>query len=115
MFDGVSQRLTTWATTLGAGAVVFTGDAPQDGTPAARLSLLAILPYPPPRTLTRAPLRFRLRYLVTCPSTMPEAQTLLGRLLVSALQEPDVCRSNWATSRRSGGRRWAGPSSRHSG
>ncbi|MFC3831613.1 MULTISPECIES: carboxypeptidase-like regulatory domain-containing protein [Deinococcus] len=90
MFDGVSQRLTTWATTQGAGAVVFAGDAPHDSTLAARLSLLGILPFPPPRTLTRAPLRFRLRYLVTCPSTTPEAQTLLGRLLVSALQEPEL-------------------------
>ena len=90
MFDGVSQCLTTWATTQGAGAVVFAGDAPHDSTLAARLSLLGILPFPPPRTLTRAPLRFRLRYLVTCPSTTPEAQTLLGRLLVSALQEPEL-------------------------
>ncbi len=90
MFDGVSQRLTTWATMQGAGAVVFAGDAAQDGTLAVRLSLLAILPYPPPRTLTRAPLRFRLRYLVTCTSAIPEAQLLLGRLLVSAMQDPDV-------------------------
>lgn len=90
MFDGVTQRLTAWATAQGASAVATGSEVPTDGAPAAVLTLLAILPFPPPRTLGRAPLRFRLRYLVTCaPPHPPASQQLLGQLLVSALQNPE--------------------------
>ena len=90
MFDGVTRRLTDWASAQGASTVTSASEAPPDGQASAQLTLLAILPFPPPRSQTRAPLRFRLRYLVTCaPSSTPAAEHLLGQLLIRAMQEPD--------------------------
>lgn len=89
MFDDVWRQLRTWASAQGAGEVRFSHEAVQPGAdPSVTFSLLGVLPMPPPRTLHRAPLRFRLRYLVTCTAEDTlAAHGLLGRLLVAAMQE----------------------------
>ncbi|MBB5376750.1 hypothetical protein HNQ07_002214 [Deinococcus metalli] len=70
--------------------MAYAGEVPQDGSPAILLTLLAILPFPPPRTLDRTPLRFRLRYLVTAaPNASPAGQKVLGQVLAAAMQASD--------------------------
>ncbi|WP_052195340.1 hypothetical protein [Deinococcus radiopugnans] len=86
MFDHVTQQLTGWAAARGLDAVQFS-DTPTEGAPSVRFTLLGLLPMPAPRTLGRAPLRVKFRYLVTCTDVSVREQ--LGQLLISAMQEPE--------------------------
>ncbi|QFP74999.1 carboxypeptidase-like regulatory domain-containing protein [Deinococcus sp. AJ005] len=86
MFDHVTRQLTGWAAARGLDPVQFS-DAPREDGSSVRFTLLGLLPMPPPRTLGRAPLRVKFRYLVTC--TDDSVREQMGRLLISAMQEPE--------------------------
>ncbi len=91
-FDEADDQLKDWAGQVLKGVRVSFA-APAESSDAEQISfhLLEIAQDPPARTLRRAPLQVRLRYLVTTTAKEPSAaHRLLGELLFAALARTDV-------------------------
>lgn len=91
--DATEERLAEWVrAALGDGraAVAWGPPLAASKSPSVSLTLLEILPTPLPRTAAKAPLKLKLRYLITVQAPDPqEAHALLVRLSFSAMDATD--------------------------
>lgn len=100
MFDEVDKHLESWAKdvfegsdleiSFAAPAVAADADAETE-KPSVYLYLLDVLPAPPGRGVRLPPVQITLRYLVVPQAKTPrEAHALLGRLIVSAMENAEL-------------------------
>ncbi len=91
MIDRIDERVSSWITNV-VGNIPVTLTLPGDSPTGEGVSLylLAFADSPPPRTASRPPLQFRLRYLITSWADTPQkAHLLLGQLIFAAMQTAD--------------------------